>query len=461
MRLSPHAPPPACPGDVLHPGQTCTGHAASFLPLAYLRALPVYVPVYVIPALLVHRQRLLLGPAVPALWRKVGAGILRSSLFLSLFCTLAWRGACAGFQAAGGVRGDVLALSCWTGGLAGLAEKKSRRMELAIYCVSRVGGLGGWVGLGLGGCFGGWVGGRRGIATGWWVEACSVGVACHRGAAAPCTAHHLHTPHAGTSCRLVANAWPPKPSTLPQCLCHGATSAGRGVAGSVHRGVGLGAARAAAPPAGRPALLPRLGLHHALLQRPPRPAALRLPEQVPRRVRVGGLVGGGEGGACGRGVPGEGRGRLEGEGDGGSGGLGAAQAGVSACMCGGRSALALVAGSGVGLAPCPEWTFPASPALLGAHPCRFDWVLGNTGFQDATIRHDPSNADLLLSLESSLEGQRGLQPALTLVRSVRSMAQLATLVGPANGSGRETPKTVEEEREEEERWPPQERPRSE
>ena len=48
-------------------------------------------------------------------------------------------GACIGFQATGSVTGATLAGSCWTAGLATLVEKKSRRMELAFYCLSRVG----------------------------------------------------------------------------------------------------------------------------------------------------------------------------------------------------------------------------------------------------------------------------------------------------------------------------------
>ena len=39
--------------------------------------------------------------------------------------------------AAGRATGAIIAGSCWTGGLATLVEKKSRRMELAIYCLSR------------------------------------------------------------------------------------------------------------------------------------------------------------------------------------------------------------------------------------------------------------------------------------------------------------------------------------
>lgn len=97
------------PCDFLHAGQTCGQHARRFFPQAYMRALPVYVPcngcvcmsvmppcrylpVYVIPALLVHRRALLQPPGCWDTWRKIGMGVLRSSAFLALYCTLAWRG---------------------------------------------------------------------------------------------------------------------------------------------------------------------------------------------------------------------------------------------------------------------------------------------------------------------------------------------------------------------------------
>lgn len=47
------------PCSYLHPGHNCTTSMVAFLPQAYLRALPVYAPVYIIPAILVHRLRLL------------------------------------------------------------------------------------------------------------------------------------------------------------------------------------------------------------------------------------------------------------------------------------------------------------------------------------------------------------------------------------------------------------------
>lgn len=40
-------------------------------------------------------------------------------------------------MAADAASGKLLAMTCWTGGLASLAEKKSRRMELAHYCLAR------------------------------------------------------------------------------------------------------------------------------------------------------------------------------------------------------------------------------------------------------------------------------------------------------------------------------------
>ncbi|PSC71174.1 hypothetical protein C2E20_5468 [Micractinium conductrix] len=142
----------ATPCGVLHPHESCNRHMLSFLPTAYLRALPVYFPVYVIPAILVHRKRLLQPDRAPQLWRKIGVGVLRSSLFLSLYCTLAWRGACATFNMAGRTTGGLIAAGAWIAGLAALVEKRSRRMELALYVMSRAAesfaltlGVWGWV----------------------------------------------------------------------------------------------------------------------------------------------------------------------------------------------------------------------------------------------------------------------------------------------------------------------------
>ena len=174
---------------------------------------------------------------------KVGVGLLRSSLFLSLYCTLAWRGACTGFTASGRTTGGVIAASCWVAGLAVLVEKRSRRMELALYCLSRVRvmwlrclpALGGQRELLLR---------RRG-----WLQGCS-------SPTQPCSALPFpRLPHAG-----------------------------RGIICAVLRGVGAGAAGRAAAPRRRAALLAGRRLHLPLLQRPLRAAARRLPLQLPQRL---------------------------------------------------------------------------------------------------------------------------------------------------------------------------------
>lgn len=55
--------------QLVHPGKTCSQHAVEFFPGAYVRALPVYFPVYVIPGILVHRKKLLSPSKAPTLWR--------------------------------------------------------------------------------------------------------------------------------------------------------------------------------------------------------------------------------------------------------------------------------------------------------------------------------------------------------------------------------------------------------
>ncbi|KAF5834998.1 hypothetical protein DUNSADRAFT_8055 [Dunaliella salina] len=82
----------AVPCEFWHPGQTCTGHAVGILPHAYARALGIYLPVYLVPALLVHRQKLLKKPLV--LLPKVATGVGRSALFLATYIALTFGGKC-------------------------------------------------------------------------------------------------------------------------------------------------------------------------------------------------------------------------------------------------------------------------------------------------------------------------------------------------------------------------------
>lgn len=123
------------PCSIVHGNQSCAAHAISFFVQAYARALPVYLPVYFIPALIVHRQGLLKTP-----YTILGKGLFgtaRSSLFLSVYCTSAWIWTCLLFQIVRSCDIPTLAAGAFPAGLALLIEKKSRRMEIAQYCFAR------------------------------------------------------------------------------------------------------------------------------------------------------------------------------------------------------------------------------------------------------------------------------------------------------------------------------------
>jgi len=129
------------PCQLVHPGSSCSGHAVKQLPANFQRALSVYIPVYVIPALLMQRQNILKKPA--AISFRVAKGVLRSSLFLAVYVVLFWRGACVTYAARGHVPSRVASSATlygwtlWLAGLATLLEQKSRRLELALYVMSR------------------------------------------------------------------------------------------------------------------------------------------------------------------------------------------------------------------------------------------------------------------------------------------------------------------------------------
>ncbi|XP_010267822.1 PREDICTED: uncharacterized protein LOC104604930 isoform X2 [Nelumbo nucifera] len=84
------------PCSIVHGNQSCAAHIISFLVQAYGRALPVYLPVYLIPALIVHRQGLLESPCT--ILGKGLFGTARSSLFLSVYCASAWMWTCLLFR---------------------------------------------------------------------------------------------------------------------------------------------------------------------------------------------------------------------------------------------------------------------------------------------------------------------------------------------------------------------------
>lgn len=131
------ATPHACtvsnvPCHFLHPGQSCAANAVSVFPSAYLRALRVYFPVYVLPALLVHRGALLKLPE-PIL-RKVALGVGRSSLFLGLFISLAMAGVCSGHRLIGTYTGGWDMLACISPLACDLLSFFSKTIEFVFAC---------------------------------------------------------------------------------------------------------------------------------------------------------------------------------------------------------------------------------------------------------------------------------------------------------------------------------------
>ncbi|KAM1316102.1 hypothetical protein TB1_018949 [Malus domestica] len=120
------------PCFIVHRDQSCSGHIFSFLIQAYKRALPVYLPVYLIPALIVHRQDLLKRHYSVLL--KGLLGTARSSLFLSVYCSSAWAWTCFLFRIFRRCNIPMVAMGTFPTGLALAIEKKSRRIEISLYC---------------------------------------------------------------------------------------------------------------------------------------------------------------------------------------------------------------------------------------------------------------------------------------------------------------------------------------
>lgn len=123
------------PCSIVHGDQSCSAHVISFLVQAYKRALPVYLPVYLIPALIVHRQDLLKRHY--SILLKGLLGTARSSLFLSVYCSSAWAWTCFLFRIFRRCNIPMVAMGTFPTGLALAIEKKSRRTEISLYCLAR------------------------------------------------------------------------------------------------------------------------------------------------------------------------------------------------------------------------------------------------------------------------------------------------------------------------------------
>lgn len=123
---------PASPSfcEVLHPHEGCVGAGLTFFKGGLRRALPVYVPVYLVSTLVFRSKSLVKAP-----WQTVLGiirNVLQSSVFLSAYCTQSWLGACA--VSLLGLRGVLTAaFAGCCGGTSIFIERKSRRIELGLY----------------------------------------------------------------------------------------------------------------------------------------------------------------------------------------------------------------------------------------------------------------------------------------------------------------------------------------
>ncbi|KAK8501037.1 hypothetical protein V6N12_000145 [Hibiscus sabdariffa] len=120
---------------MIHGNQACGPYVFTFFREAYKRSLPVYHSVYLIPTLLVHRQGLLKRPYT--ILEKSLLGTARSSLFLSVFTSSAWMWTCTVNRLFRKCDIPIVALGTFPTCLTLAVEKKSRRIEISLYCLTR------------------------------------------------------------------------------------------------------------------------------------------------------------------------------------------------------------------------------------------------------------------------------------------------------------------------------------
>ena len=127
---------------IIHPDtESCTRHVLEYFVRGWRLAVPVYLPVYLLPMLLFGSKRLLRDPH-GSLYHLV-TGVATSSTFLSLYTTIGFASICGlrrvCHPASVGTAASHVSLGALGGvlcGLANLAERKSRRIELALFVMS-------------------------------------------------------------------------------------------------------------------------------------------------------------------------------------------------------------------------------------------------------------------------------------------------------------------------------------
>eukprot|EP01080_Neovahlkampfia_damariscottae_P000244 gene244-4490_t len=126
--------PVAC-NKVIHPGISCPQHTLDRLVSSFKLCFLMYFPVHLLPTLIFRVQKALDNPI--EFLKITLQNTVQSSAFLSTFIVLIWGSVCFWRNALQADRLIGPLIGCALCGLSIFIEKKSRRMELALYCIPR------------------------------------------------------------------------------------------------------------------------------------------------------------------------------------------------------------------------------------------------------------------------------------------------------------------------------------
>lgn len=106
---------------------SCYAHVPHFFWESLPRSLKVYVPVFLLSFLFSNKRNVFYTIE----------NILRSTAFLSTYCTLSWFSNCMYCKLDSSPQTQAKFMKhCWVAGIATLIERPSRQNELAAYCLT-------------------------------------------------------------------------------------------------------------------------------------------------------------------------------------------------------------------------------------------------------------------------------------------------------------------------------------
>jgi len=129
------------PGEIIHPTRSTLHYLGLFFARAMSLSIPVYLPVFLVPILLFYPSALVTKPRETT--KRIFKGAMRSSLFLSMYCTVGigslsvLRRMGLTYKNVGGMSHVLFMIAGALGGVTTILEKKNRRIELALYVLSK------------------------------------------------------------------------------------------------------------------------------------------------------------------------------------------------------------------------------------------------------------------------------------------------------------------------------------